>query len=488
VFRSVFSRLLTVFMAVILVCVSLLLVIFYLSMRDSRINDRMDALKTQAYDMAYLASRMEYDIVERSLGYVSPSERYMEWKVQRVIDEFNAYSIIVDRTGQVVSYIPQSLRGDEDIRDTLDMAKLNTLLSAVIKGEEIVLQTTGTKGPMFTVAVPWISNGMTMGAVLIQTAAQTVRASYEGLALQVALAAIGMLIIAAGCVFLFTRQITKPLTAMSQAAGSMAKGDFEWRIPEKGSREIRDLAAAFNGMSAQLQVLEQTRRDFVANVSHEMRSPITNIQGFIQGMIDGTIPEGEHGRYMQTVVDETRRLTKLITGLLNLSRLENSDTPPALADFDVNELARRVIVNQMAQIDEKELEVELKFENEACVVRADPDQIEQVIINLAENAIKFTPQGGKIIIATRETEKQVSLIVSDNGTGISKQDAPFIFDRFYKSDKAHTAGKGTGLGLSICRKIMEKHGQTIRLLSGENGASFEITLASGRKAVASNGD
>jgi signal transduction histidine kinase len=475
-------------MAVILVCVTLLLTLFYFSMRNSRINDRMDALKAQAYDMAYLASRMEYDIVERSLGYVSPAERYMEWKVKNVIDEFNAYSIIVDRTGQMVSYMPQSLRGDQEIQETLDMTKLNTLLGSVLKGEEIVLQTTGAKGPMFTVAVPWISNGMTLGAVFIQTAAQTVRASYEGLAMQVALAACVMLIVAAGCVFLFTRQITMPLTAMSQAAASMAKGDFERRVPEKGSREIHDLAAAFNGMSAQLQVLEQTRRDFVANVSHEMRSPITNIQGFVQGMLDGTIPDSEHARYMQIVVDETRRLTKLITGLLNLSRLENSDTPLAMTDFDINELARRVIVTQMSKIDEKALEVELKFEREACVVHADSDQIEQVIINLTDNAIKFTPHGGRIGIATAETGKHVSLVVSDNGTGISPQEAPFIFDRFYKADKAHTAGKGTGLGLSICRKIMEKHGQTIRLLSGDNGAAFEITLAVGKKPVVSNGD
>jgi len=268
----------------------------------------------------------------------------------------------------------------------------------------------------------------------------------------------------------------------------MARGDFERRVPEKGSREIKDLATAFNGMSAQLQTLEQTRRDFVANVSHEMRSPITNIQGFIQGMLDGTIPESDHVRYMQIVADETRRLTKLISGLLNLSRLESSESPLVMSDFDINEMARRVIIAQMAKIEEKSIEVELKFEKDTCMVHADADQIEQVIVNLVDNAIKFTPNGGRLGITTSEADKHVSVIVSDNGIGISPQEAPFIFDRFYKADKAHTAGKGTGLGLSICRKIMEKHNQTIHLLTGENGAAFEVTLAAGRKTVVANGN
>lgn len=205
-------------------------------------------------------------------------------------------------------------------------------------------------------------------------------------------------------------------------------------------------------------------------------------------MLDGTIAPEEHEKYLQVVVDETHRLSKLIAGLLNLSRMENEETSLAYSDFDVNETARRVIISRINPIDEKQLEVNADFEIDPCFVHADADQIEQVIINLLDNAIKFTPQGGTITLTTRENGQQVLLQVKDNGEGVLPDNVPHIFDRFYKADKAHTVGKGTGLGLAICRRIMEKHGQTIRLVSGEGGAEFEITLAKGKQPGGTHGD
>ena len=239
-------------------------------------------------------------------------------------------------------------------------------------------------------------------------------------------------------------------------------------------------------MAAQLSTLEQSRREFVANVSHELRSPITSIQGFAQGMLDGTIPQENHEQYLQVVVDETHRLSKLINNLLNLSRMESEDTSLAYSDFDVNELARRVIISRVAQLEEKNLELDADFEEDACFVHADSDQIQQVIINLLDNAIKYTPENGKITLRSRQEKDIVYFRVKDNGIGILPEDSLHIFDRFYKADKAHTVGKGTGLGLAICKRIMEKHGQSIRLISGEGGAEFEITLAAGKPAAGNN--
>jgi len=215
-------------------------------------------------------------------------------------------------------------------------------------------------------------------------------------------------------------------------------------------------------------------------VSHELRSPMTSMQGFLQGMLDGTIPLGDQRQYMQIVLDETRRLSKLVGSLLNLSRLENGETPLAMSHFDVHETIRRVIIANMTQLDEKQLELSLSFEDEPMYVHADQDQIEQVLINLLSNAIKYTPDGGHIAIDTRQKERITTLIVRDSGPGILPEDAPYVFDRFYKADKAHTVGKGTGLGLAICKRIMERHGQTIRLLPADTGAAFECTLESGR--------
>ena len=484
---SMFARLLTVFLAVILVCVGVLSVLSYVNLRDNAIRSRMNALKTQARDMAYLASRQSYDTFSQGYGQKAVAEEYMRWKSRRIYQEYNAYIMVVDRSGKTYLYYNESTLQDESIQAALDQEEIAEYMNQAMRGQEVVRQTKSASGPLFTVLVPWVQENVltnqktVMGFILIQTAAQTVHASYRGLIWQTALAAGAMFLLAAGVVFFIARQMSRPLTAMAQAAGSMARGNFDARAPEEGGRETRELAQAFNQMAAQLSSLESSRRDFVANVSHELRSPITSIQGFAQGMLDGTIPREENTKYLQVVVDETHRLSKLINNLLNLSRMENEEISLACTDFDINELARRVLISRMTQIDEKRLEIDVQFEDEACMVHADADQIQQVVINLLDNAIKFTPEGGRVTLAVRRAGDLVSLRVKDTGVGILPEDAPHIFDRFYKADKAHTVGKGTGLGLAICYRIMERHGQSIRLISGDGGAEFEITLARGRE-------
>lgn len=492
--HTLFSRLLTVSLAVILACVGVLSALSYMYLRDNAIQSRMRALKTQARDMAYLASRLTSDSFYQSLGKTSATEGYMRWKSRRIYQEYNAYIMVVDRYGKVSLYYSEDTLQDESIKAMPGTEDLAAFMELALKGEEVVRETKSAAGPLFTVLVPWVQeNSYTntrtvMGFVLIQTAAQTVRAAYSGLIWQTVLAGLVIFLLAAVALFFITRQMTRPLTAMAGAASSMARGDFSARAPQEGSREIQDLAQSFNQMAGQLENLEKSRRDFVANVSHELRSPITSIQGFAQGMLDGTIPREDHGQYLQVVVDETHRLSKLINGLLNLSRMENEETALAYSDFDVNELARRVLISRMNQIEEKELDIDAQMADEGCFVHADADQIQQVIINLLDNAVKFTPRGGKITLSTCAEDDTVFLRVKDNGVGILPEDAPHLFDRFYKADKAHTVGQGTGLGLAICKRIMEKHGQSIRLVSGEGGAEFEITLEKGDQNAAAHGN
>ena len=490
---SLFSRLLIVFLGVILICVIVVSVISFVNLRNNTIENRMDALKTQAREMAYLASRREYGPIVQTLERNTVTESYMRWKSQKIYEEYNAYIMLVDRYGKTYLYYSETTLNDKSIGSVPSKEEISVYMDQALQGEEVVKQRVSASGPLFTVLVPWgdtnAAGQMTVrGFVLIQTAAQTVHAAYQGLLWQIVLAALVIFLLAAAIVFVTARQMTRPLTAMAQAAGRMARGDFSAQAPEGGSREIRDLSLSFNRMGKQLSTLEQSRRDFVANVSHELRSPITSIQGFAQGMLDGTIPPEQHDKYLQVITDETHRLSKLIASLLNLSRMENEETSLAFTDFDVNELARRVLISRMNPIDEKQLEIDVQFETDACFVHADSDQIQQVIINLLDNAIKFTPEKGTITLITREEKGHVILRVKDTGVGILPQDAPHIFDRFYKADKAHTVGKGTGLGLAICARIMERHGQKIRLVSGEGGAEFEITLEKGQSNGGSHGD
>ena len=230
-------------------------------------------------------------------------------------------------------------------------------------------------------------------------------------------------------------------------------------------------------MAEDLDRLEKTRREFVSNVSHELRSPLTSMQGFIGGMMDGTIPEGERDKYLQIVWDETKRLNKLITTLLDLSHIESGKTPLTRTRFDVNEMICRVLVRQETRINEKNLNVDIDFQNETCFVDADADRIEQVIVNLVDNAIKYGREdGGTLSLRTREEGNQARVIVADDGPQIPPEDLPQIFERFYKVDKAHTTGKGTGLGLAIVKSIIDQHGKKIQAFSDEKETRFEFTL------------
>ena len=475
--RSMFARLMAVVLAIVLVCMLVLFSLFYISMRDSYIDNRMNSLKTQAYEIAYLASRVRNNDIFFLSSSSSTTNSYIKWKTDQVYNEFQAYCVVVDRTGTARVYADEELMASNNIH--FDEQQIIRTLSSVLQGQEVIYQDDTAIGPTFTVAVPWIDNDFVLGAVYVQTAAQTVYATYQGLALQVALAAIAAFLLTGVCIFFITRQIISPLHVMAQMSGEMAEGKFDRRVPVTGSRETRELATAFNLMATQLEALEKTRRDFVANVSHELRSPMTSMQGFLQGMLDGTVPASEHRQYMQIVLDETRRLSKLVGSLLNLSRLENGESPLAMSHFDLHETIRRVIIANMSQLDEKQMELSLSFEDEAMYVHADQDQIEQVLINLLSNAIKYTPDGGHIRIETQQ-DKLTRVTVIDNGRGIAPEDAPYVFDRFYKADKAHTVGKGTGLGLSICKRIMERHHQSIRLIPSDAGAAFEFTLDNGR--------
>ena len=291
---------------------------------------------------------------------------------------------------------------------------------------------------------------------------------------------LGFCILAGGALLLYLRRILHPISVLSGAAKAMSEGNFSVRAPEGKATcpEIAELSASFNTMAEKLSQLEESRREFVANVSHELRSPITAISGYVEGMRDGTIGQEDYPQYLTIVSDETTRLKNLIGDLLKLSRLEKADAALNKTNFDICELLSRVLLHRTGDLEAKKMDVECDFAPEPCMVNADESRIEQVAVNLLDNAIKFTPDGGVIRMSVRVNQGICTVIVQDNGVGISPEDRPHVFERFYTADKAHTSGKGTGLGLSICQRIMEMHGQKITLMDtgDEAGAAFAFTL------------
>lgn len=492
---SMFTRLMVLFLAVIFVVVGCLTVILSVTLRQEKVNGRQEELMRHARELAYLAAQQEELSLIGSLSpYFSSYDekiektarnkalgQYISWKMQVVQQDFGAMIIIADGSFRTLY---TSIRDDGTLKDTFNIDEVAALLVKAMQGLEGSTRLTlpdAQGGSVFTVCVPVMKNGYTNGVVLIHTSAQVIEAEYRSLLWQVLVGVALATLLAIVLVSLFARQTTKPLHSMALAAKAMSRGDFDHKAEETGVQEVRELAVAFNTMAGQLKELETSRREFVANVSHELRSPMTSIHGFIQGMLDGTIPLEERDKYLKIVGDETTRLSKLIADLLSLSRMEQAEERLTVQDFDINEMIRRALIRRMNDLDCKAIEVDVRFEEEQCYAQGDPDRIEQVVVNLLDNAIKFTPEKGHIMLETKTENKQVAVTVADDGEGILPEDRDKVFDRFYKAEKAHTAGKGTGLGLSICKRILDDHGQEIQCLPRDEGAAFRFTLAQGKK-------
>ncbi len=474
--RSTFSRLMLAGFVIIFLCVGLLFGLSYLSIRDNETNARLAALTTQAQDIADLA--VQRAISERKLyfGDAEALNTLLEKKLRSLYEVYDAYSLIIDTKGNLTSYFLSILEEHQELVSTFDSTIIASNLRKVLQGETLTDYYHSAQGPMLTVAMPIEFLSRPIGAVYIQTAAQSIRANYIPLAWRIGIGAAVIYAVTVLVFWLISKRLTAPLQDMAQAARSLSHGEFQVEIKGKGTAEMQDMAHAFNSMAKSLSSVEQTRRDFIANISHELSSPITSIHGFVEGILDGTIVQDEQEKYLTIVKDETSRLNSLVKQLLKLSKMENVQELH-MTSFDIHECIRRVIITKISLVEEKSLNLLLDFDEKPLYVYADKDSIEQVLINLIDNAIKYTPQEGEIHIQTKVVESAAHIIVRDNGIGILPEDAPYIFDRFYMAEKAHTAGSGTGLGLAITKKIIDNHQQTIYLLEQNEGTAICFTLA-----------
>ncbi len=485
-FHSMFSRLFSMLLLIILVVVFVGAGFSIITIRNNMIASRMDSLLVQAREIAFLASRVGDSTLSDYFGMDTSTETYLQWKAASVYEDFGAYILIVDRNGSVKDNMNTAIQSHPDAVEDLTSSDVTDTLHEVLTGKEVETRiTNAANGTVFTVAVPWVQNNSVLGAVFIHTSAQVIEAEYRGVVWQIIGGFSIAALVAAACALLYTRSIVRPLTVITRASEDMSRGNFATRAAVTGVNEVRQLAGAFNVMADKLAQVEESRREFVANVSHELRSPVTGIHGFVEGMLDGTIPLEARDHYLQVVSDETNRLKKLIADLLELSRMDKGAVQLNFTSFDVNETIRRALIARMNDIDRRGITLQLDFQSEPCIARADQDRVAQVVYNLLDNALKFINDHGNLTIRTAVVHDKVSVIVANDGAPILPEDRPHIFERFYKADKAHTVGKGsgTGLGLSISQRIIQQHGQTIRLLPTETGAAFEFTLETGVKPM-----
>ncbi len=279
---------------------------------------------------------------------------------------------------------------------------------------------------------------------------------------------------------LYARSVSAPLRDMARAASAFGHGDLTARVKtrKRAPVEIREFSLAFNNMADSLQKSEAQRKDFVANISHELKTPMTTIGGYIDGILDGTIPQEKHRHYMSVVSQETHRLSRLVRSMLDISRLQEGGIPDETKTrFDVCECAGSALISFERQITDKALCVSVDFPEHAVYAFANRDGITQVFYNLLDNAVKFCPPEGSLWVQLRESDHKIFVTIGNDGPTIPAQELPLLFDRFHKLDKSRSENRdGWGLGLYIVKTIICGHGQDICVSSRDEKTEFTFTL------------
>ena len=335
----------------------------------------------------------------------------------------------------------------------------------------------------YFVSVPIKShlNGANIGIVMVSMPMGDTQALMEGIAdIQVTVSLL-VILIAVVVMSISTRNQCRPLREMAQAARDFGHGDLKARVRTGGhnTEEVDELAAAFNNMAESLEKSEYQRQEFVANVSHELKTPMTTIGGYIDGMLDGTIPPERHRYYMQIVSDETKRLSRLVRSMLDISRLQDQSGIPEekKTRFDMEECIGEVLITFEQKINAKHLEVEVDLPEHPVFTRADKDAVTQVVYNLIDNAVKFCTEGGVLGLKLTEGGGKVYVTVSNEGNTIPPEELPLVFDRFHKIDKARDRSQeGWGLGLYIVKTLVCSHGENISVASRDGRTEFTFTM------------
>ena len=281
--------------------------------------------------------------------------------------------------------------------------------------------------------------------------------------------------------WVLAKRITGPIEDISEAARRLGSGDFTARAPVDGCVELADFATTFNNMAARLQTIDNSRGQFMGNIAHELRTPMTTIKGFIDGMLDGTIPPEENQRYLAIVSQETGRLARLVQNMLDITKLEAGEVPIHAKNYDLWQTVTDVVLSDEQRIEDGKIDIQ-GLGGPPLMIYADPDFVHQVVYNIVDNAIKFTPAGGVISFAAEKHGNMVEVRIENTGAGIAPEALPFVFERFYKEDRSRGMNtRGSGLGLHICKILINLSGGQIHAESEEGKwCRFVFTLPCGQ--------
>ena len=322
------------------------------------------------------------------------------------------------------------------------------------------------------------TTGNVLGTVFTVSSGDTVDALWRTFAGLLVMTALVVLMISFVATSVTTMRQIKPIREMAQATRCYAEGDFDIRMNDYGrDDEIGELAASFNNMAERLQQTERQRREFIANISHELKTPMTTIAGYTDGILDGTIPPENEKQYLQIISNESRRLSRLVRRMLDVSQLQAMDPLRNGNHFDICESMRRVLISMEKKINDRHLDVEADIPDEPILVLGDNDMITQVLYNLLENAAKFAREGSTLYLGVTMMDGKARVTVRNVGDTIPAEELPLLFERFHKSDKSRSEDKdGYGLGLYIVKTILQQHKEDISVTSENGVTTFTFSL------------
>lgn len=480
-FKSSFSKYLTAFVAIIFVSFLLLSGIITSLIRAYVTTDKIDKVELST---SILKAHFEEKNVEKLDNYISSdfgANVVALFPLVNVDYDFNIF--ITDADGKVLLTTTALDKENTDaVVPRVNLEAFKTVTNS--EGESFLVADGVLPGVVDTASIIYGSSIITEGVVrgyVFTSAATGTEDRLIGVARRSVInGSVWVMLAALVAAYFITDRIVHPMKTMTDAVKKFAKGDFSERIAVRGNDEVSELARAFNNMAESLENLEKMRNTFLASVSHDLRTPMTTIAGYIDGINSGAIPPEKQAHYLGIISGEVHRLSRLVSQILDVSRLDSGDRKFVFSDFDVAEMARQIIISFESKLDSKKLDVEF-ISDDSVSVHADQDAIYQVLYNLCHNAIKFSDEGGKFVIKiSKQDGKQVRVSVYDDGQKMSEEDAAHAFDRFYKSDKSRGLDKsGVGLGLYICKTIVDAHQQEIGVDVLQSGCEFWFTLAAG---------
>ena len=397
-------------------------------------------------------------------------------KLEIIGESAEAYLFFTDNDGSIlIASNPEMLHGD-----TVDEAVL-TKADSVDKNYHLFSTLDGVLAEKSYISVSEMRSerGGHSGYLFLCSSGEQLAEFKQQFWSNFLLSACVMLLCASVLTRLLMRQLTDPLQKVTDAAQRFGGGDLSVRVEGvEGDGEVADLARTFNQMAENIQSNDNSRGQFMGNIAHELRTPMTTIKGFVDGILDGTIPPELQNHYLQLVSEETGRLARLIQNMLDLSKLESGEYQVNARMFNIWETLTGVALAAEQRINDGMIELEGLTMDEKVLVYADPDLIHQVAYNLLDNAIKFTPAGGTIRFSVEKLGPEAEISIWNSGQGISPEALPYVFERFYKEDRSRGLhARGSGLGLNICKVLVNLSGGQIRVESQQGEwCRFVFTL------------